>query len=70
MEREAPDVTEPTNWLVLPLVTAPQLRVLDWPAVMVLGLAVKEEITGAPGHPGGDVGVGTVGSVGVGSAGG
>ena len=35
------------------LVTAPQLSVLDWPAVIVLGLAAKDAITGGPGHTGG-----------------
>ncbi len=37
--------------LLLPLVIFPQLRVTDWPEVIEVELAVKEEITGAPAQP-------------------
>ena len=43
------------------LVTAPQLSVLDWPTVIVLGLTVKNAITGGPGHTGGCGGGGCAG---------
>ena len=56
--------TPPIPWSISALVafvTAPQLSVVDCPAVIVAGFAVNVPITGAPGHAGG--GGGAVGAV-------